>query len=88
MLWKPHGENGKAYFTHCAGGDKKIVSLYNAQGARLDTLFFKAQKNTDNTYTPVEVEPVIATPENSSSWDDGIKCWWNHKVINQWYNEK
>ena len=88
LHWQPHGPEGKTYFTNCAGGDKKLVSLYDAQGNRLDTLFFKAQKTAAGTYEPVEVEPVIATPDNTSAWDDGIQRCWNHKVIDQWFNEK
>ncbi len=88
IQWQPNGPTGETYFTLCAGGDKKIVSLYDAQGNRLDTLFFKAQKTAQGTYEPVEVDPVIAQPEPSFSWDDAIQCWWNHKVVNQWYTKK
>lgn len=86
--WQPDGPQGKTYFVNRAGGDKKIISLYDAQGNRLDTLFFKAQKISEGVYVPVEVEPVVVNPTPQSSWDDGIKRLWNKKVINQWYNEK
>lgn len=86
--WQPDGPDGKTYFVNRAGGDKKIVSLYDAQGNRLDTLFFKAQKISEGVYEPVEVEPVIVNPTPKSAWDDGIKRMWNKKVIDQWYNEK
>jgi hypothetical protein len=89
LKWQPDGPSGRTYNTQCAGGNKKLVSLYRADGQFLDTLFYAAHKNPDGTYTPERVPPVVRTPEHPQPVSgDGFKRWWNSKVVAQWYDPK